>query len=107
LGLRQGSGDKFLCSFVIITNSTARAERFSYTDWKLQEPSGRIREATTMLSDDDLDSGEVASGGTVKGYVCFDDESKRGEKIPRGDYIVLLEPNFLSRERIAWINQIT
>ncbi len=99
------TGDRYICTQVTIRNSTAEAVRFSYIDWKLQFPSGVIHEATSSGAKDNLDGGELASGGTVNGSVCFDEDSKNGA-LPTGTYVLLLEPELFSKERIAWINEI-
>lgn len=98
------SGDRYICTDVTLKNGSAEAARFSYTDWKLQVPTGVITEATWTGSDRDLQSGELASGGTTSGDVCFD-APKSG--LTDGVYVVLLEPEFFSSERIAWINQLS
>lgn len=98
--------DRYLCTAVEISNSTAEAVRFSYTDWKLQFPTGVIQEAWSTGSSNDLKSGQLASGGTTSGNVCFEDDIPKSAPLPAGTYVVLLEPDMFSKERIAWVNEI-
>jgi hypothetical protein len=97
---------RYLCTDVTMTNANAESESFSSGDWKLQDPRGVIRNATTTLSNVDLDFGELARGGSISGKVCFDDDSKT-KAAPSGTWIVLMEPEFFSSERLAWVNDFS
>lgn len=99
------AGSKRLCTQVTIRNSSGETASFSYIDWKLQDPAGVIREAEYTDSKDALESGELASGGTITGLVCF--EPKSSAAPAPGTWVVLMEPGFLSSERIAWVNWLS
>ncbi len=96
-------GAKRLCTQVTIQNESSRTTSFYYGDWKLQNPAGVIREAEYFDNKNRLESGELAAGGSISGLVCFPPVT---EMTP-GTWVVLMEPGFLSNERIAWINRLT
>jgi hypothetical protein len=92
----------YLCTLLTIKNGSDKPARFSDVwDWKLQNPSGTIRDANLLGTENKLASGEVASGGSTSGDVCFENQSGAGT------YVVLLDPTIrLSSNRIGWINQL-
>jgi hypothetical protein len=92
----------YLCTEVTIKNeSTAPTTFSSVWDWKLQYPSGTIRNASLFGTGNQLSSGEVAAGGSATGDVCFDDRADTGT------YVVLLDPTIrLSSDRVGWINNL-
>lgn len=98
----QYSND-YLCTTVTIENGSDEPMSFNVFDWRLQDPSGTIRNSSFTLSDSQLDSGEVAPGGTTRGDVCFDIEGA-----PRGTYVVLFDPGLgiLNADRIGWIDRL-
>lgn len=107
LRLAKTSSGRFLCTAVTIANSTARAVPFNPFDWKLQNPAGVIRDHDYGGSKNQLESGELASGGSVSGDVCFPYSSKPGSgggSAPTGTWVVLMEPAAFSGERIGWVN---
>ena len=104
--LRQSNGKfgdgAYLCTEVTIKNESNKPARFSSVwDWKLQNPSGTIRDASLFGTENGLSSGEVAPGGTATGDVCFENQ------VDPGTYVVLLDPTIrLSSDRIGWINAL-
>ncbi len=90
-----------LCSHVTYQNNSEDRIDYHEWDWSLQSPSGDIQTVTYSGMDDELNSGDLAPGGTTSGLVCFDttDES--------GDHILLFE-GFITFDssRAAWINDI-
>jgi hypothetical protein len=104
--LRQAKGrigsTTYLCTEVTIKNDSAKPTTFSSVwDWKLQNPSGTIRNASLFGTENELNSGEVASGGSARGDVCFENQ------VDAGTYVVLLDPTIrLSSDRIGWINRL-
>jgi Domain of unknown function (DUF4352) len=106
VSLRRATGQygntTYLCTEVTIKNRSNKPARFSDVwDWKLQNPSGTIRDATLLGTETKLASGEVASGGSTTGDVCFENQADPGT------YVVLLDPTIrLSTDRIGWINHL-
>jgi hypothetical protein len=92
----------YLCTQVTIKNESGKPTTFSSVwDWKLQNPSGTIRNASLFGTENELNSGEVASGGSAAGDVCFENQ------VDPGTYVVLLDPTIrLSTDRIGWINRL-
>lgn len=91
-----------LCTTVTIKNGSDDSISFNEFDWSLQDPDGASRTTTLGGSDDLLDSGDLAAGGTVTGDVCFESAKK-----PSGTYVVLYAPTFsFSSDRIAWVNDL-
>jgi hypothetical protein len=96
------AGDPHLCTAVTIKNAGDKPANFHDWDWKLQDPAGAIRSTSYTGRAGQLSYGEVATGGTVTGDVCFDNPPGS----PPGQYIVLNDPSFdFSSDRIGWINQ--
>lgn len=88
-----------LCSKVSIENNSDTEVQYSTFDWKLQYPSGDIKEPT-ISSDDTLNHGEIAPGGTAEGNVCFEEAGEDGQ------YVLISERLLsFSSERGAWITE--
>lgn len=88
-----------LCSMVVLKNDGDSEVTYNVFDWKLQYPSGDIKDPT--ISDgDSLNHGEIAPGGTAEGNVCFEDDGDEGQ------YILISEGLFsFSSERGVWITE--
>ncbi|MFE7416404.1 DUF4352 domain-containing protein [Rhodococcus sp. NPDC057529] len=92
----------YLCTTITINNAGNTSASFNTFDWKLQDPAGAIRNSSFTGTENQLNSGEVAPGGTASGDVCFDNP----QGSPPGQYVVLNDPSFVfSSDRIGWINQ--
>jgi len=89
----------FLCSTVTYVNNGADQATFNTFDWKLQDPAGAAR-TVGLFGDNDLQSGDLAPGGTVSGDVCFEGTGEPGQ------YILLYEGSLFGTERGAWINTL-
>jgi hypothetical protein len=89
-----------LCSTATVVNNSDETIQFSSMDWKLQAPSGTILNAGFAGSDNILNTGEIAPGGTSTGDVCFDAQTTEA-----GQYVVIYEPVFsFFSDRGAWLN---
>lgn len=90
-----------LCTTVTIVNNSDEAASFNGAfDWNLQDPAGASRSSTFLGSNNLLNSGELATGGTVTGDVCFDNPTGAA-----GQYAVIYEPAFsFSGDRAVWVN---
>ncbi|GAA0292681.1 DUF4190 domain-containing protein [Kineococcus aurantiacus] len=100
----KDTAGKTLCSTVSYTNNSKEATSFNGGfDWKLQDPNGVILMNTYGGSDNQLQSGQLAPGGTMSADVCFDAPTTDTP----GQYVVLLDPSFrFSSDRIAWLNTL-
>lgn len=88
-----------LCSTVVLKNNGDSEVSYNIFDWKLQYPSGDIKDPT-LAGGDSLNHGEIAPGGTAEGDVCFEDDGEDGQ------YILISEGLFsFSSERGAWITE--
>src|SRR4051794_3895224 len=74
----QYSDSSYLCTTVTYVNGGKDSASFNAFDWKLQDPQGASRDNTFGGSDNTLNSGDLAPGGTVTGDVCFDDPGASG-----------------------------
>jgi hypothetical protein len=92
---------KSLCTRVKYSNGTNAAVSFNEFDWKLQGPNGAILSPAIGGSQNLLNSGDLAPGGSVSGDVCFDEKSGA-----QGQYVVLYQGSIFSGDRIAWLNNI-
>src|SRR3954471_19044150 len=89
-----------LCTNVTTVNNGTDSQSFNPFDYKLQDPAGASRDATFVGSDTQLNSGELAPGGTVTGDVCFDNPTAAP-----GTYALIYAPAFsFSNERAVWVN---
>jgi hypothetical protein len=91
-----------LCATVTYLNRAQdRTVRYGLFDWSMQNPNGAIVNITFFGgADSQLQSGELAPGGTVTGDLCFEDENATP-----GPYVLLYEsPSFFTDQRLAWIN---
>ena len=60
-----------------------------------------IRNASLFGTENELNSEQVASGGSPTGDVCFEHQADAGT------YVVFLDPTIrLSTDRIGWINHL-
>lgn len=89
----------FLCSTVTYVNNGMDQATFNIFDWKLQDPAGAAR-TVGIFGDNDLQSGDLAPGGTVTGDVCFEGAPDAGQ------YVLLYSGSLLGAERGAWINNV-
>lgn len=115
------SADNGLCSWVQVTNNSPNTIRFSYTDWKLQDPAGVIYDSRPYDSEDSnltFLSGQLAAhGGKKGGWLCYEvsgpEEIETGIWPPREPgkpvivgpdaYVALFQPDPLSNARIGFI----
>jgi hypothetical protein len=89
-----------LCTNVTIVNNGADTQSFNPFDYKLQDPAGASRDTTIGGSETLLNSGDLASGGTVTGDVCFGNKTTAP-----GQYALIYAPSFsFSKERAVWVN---
>lgn len=83
-----------ICADVSYLNRADGASSYNVFDWKLQTPSGVVQ--SFELTEATLHSGDVVSGGTVSGSVCFKD---RGES---GQFVLIWKPELRS-DRGIWV----
>jgi hypothetical protein len=89
-----------LCSNVTIVNNGKDSQSFNPFDYKLQDPAGASRDVTLGGSENLLNSGDLAPGGTVTGDVCFDNKTAAA-----GTYALIYAPAFsFSNERAVWVS---
>jgi hypothetical protein len=95
----QYSDSSYLCTTVTYVNGGKDSASFNAFDWKLQDPQGASRDNTFGGSDNTLNSGDLAPGGTVTGDVCFDDPGASGT------YKVIYSASFWNDKKATWSNQ--
>lgn len=90
---------KQLCSKVTIKNDGDSQVSYNAIDWKLQYPSGDMKD-TTLSGEDPLNHGDIAPGGSADGKLCFEDTGESGK------YALISEDMFsFSSERAVWITE--
>lgn len=89
----------YLCSSVTYLNGGSDPATFNIFDWSLQDPAGAAR-TVGIFGDSNLQSGDLAPGGTVTGDVCFEGDTNPGE------YVLLYDGSLFGTERGAWLNTI-
>lgn len=99
-GLASNPLGQNACAEVTYTNNGDEQASFQgYWDWKVRNPAGVITDPT-FTGDNDLDSGELAPGGTVSGSVCFDSTEP-------GEYSLVYEPTLsFSGDTATWVANI-
>lgn len=67
------SGNEFLKVQVTITNKSKTVADYNVFDWKLQDSNGVIRDvdSAAFSVDGALNSGQLAPGGTISGFLVF------------------------------------
>jgi hypothetical protein len=85
-----------LCGDVTILNRDSDAQRYSTFDFRLQTPGGDVRDAT-ITTGDGLDTGDLISGGTKTGKVCWEDPGQSGQ------YVVIWKPDVFNADRGIWL----
>lgn len=89
-----------LCSDIVYTNNSDKTVSFNEFDWKLQVPTGEVKDAFDSTSvTEPLGSGDLVKGGTKKGSVCY--QASGG-----GQYILIYKPTFWSDDRGIWVNTV-
>lgn len=92
---------KQLCTAVSMTNRDEKTQQYASFSWKLQSPSGDVKDTALSESNNEFGVGELAPGGVKTGTLCFDDPGVAGV------YVVLWEPDlFSSTDRGAWLNKL-
>jgi hypothetical protein len=86
--VRDKYSSDYLCTTVTIENDSKESQTFNVWDWKMQDPSGTARNSSFTGTENQLNSGEAAGGGTTVGNVCFDNP----QGSPSGTYVVLFDP---------------
>ena len=88
-----------LCSKVTIKNDGDSEVSYNAIDWKLQYPSGDMKD-TTLSGEDPLSYGDIAPGGSADGNLCFDDTGEKGK------YALISDDLFsFNSERAVWITE--
>lgn len=82
---------------VSIENRDDEAQPYNLFDWRIQTENGQVLDPTFSGGDNDLESGDLVSGGTVEGEVPFD--------VGPGTYFVIYKPDAFDAARGIW--QIT
>ncbi len=82
--IQAEEGQEFILFDVEINNTSGEDYRFSQNDYSVVLSSGEIKDNYLLIdvnnNYDDLGSGELAAGGTKKGWVAF--------KIPKDDQLL-------------------
>ena len=94
----SGSGPPHICADVTYVNRTGERKYFSEYDWRLGDPGGTLHDADVEASS--LGEGEMASGGTTSGNVCFEDVGERGQ------LAVIWDPDETRGDRGVWLGTL-
>lgn len=99
----SGIFGEYYCTDISVTNNrTDTLTGFGPYDFTLQNPAGSAADADYSGIDGELESSDIAPGGSASGKVCFDQT-----KATSGDNVVLYKAAFdFSDERGAWVNSV-
>lgn len=90
------SGNEFVKLQVTIENNSTSEAMYNSFDWKLQDSKGVIKDVASVIFtvDGALNSGQLAAGGKVAGFLVFE--------VPAGDTGLTLRysPSFWSDKKI-------
>lgn len=91
-----GSGNEYVKVQVTIQNNSKGEASYNTFDWKLQDSKGVIKDVSSVAYSVDgaLNSGQLAPGGKVVGFLVFE--------VPTGDSGLTLryEPAFWSDKKV-------
>jgi hypothetical protein len=73
--------------------------RYSHLDWKLQIPTGKVQ-SFELLTGGTLGSGDLVTGGTTSGSVCFSDSGEHGQ------FVLIWKPEALRSDRGIWVTTL-
>lgn len=94
--ITPNSGNEFVKVQVTIENKSSSEASYNTFDWKIRNSNGVIKDvsSTTYSIDNGLESGELAMGGKVSGFLVFE--------VPEGDQGLVLQysPSFWSDKKI-------
>ncbi|MCW6005367.1 DUF4352 domain-containing protein [Micromonospora sp. CPCC 205371] len=89
-----------LCTDVSYANNSDKTISFNVFDWKLQVPTGEVKDAFDSTDNPNwLGSGDLVKGGTKSGTVCY-------EAPGSGQFILIYKPSFWSDARGIWVHTI-
>jgi hypothetical protein len=89
-----------LCTDVTYVNNSSGTVSFNVFDWKLQLPTGEVKDAfDSTYTGNELGSGDLVKGGTKKGTVCY-------QTTGGGQYILIYKPTFWNEARGIWVNTV-
>ena len=90
------SGNEFVKVQVTIKNSSSNQISYNTFDWKMKDSSGVIKDvdSSAFMVDGGLNSGELAEGGQVSGFLVF--------QVPAGDSGLVLQysPSFWTDKKL-------
>lgn len=90
-----------LCTSVTLENRDDKAQTYGIFAWKIQTPSGDVKDTAISDSNNKYGNGDLVPGGKKTGRVCFDNPKESGT------YVVLWQPDLFSSDaRGAWINKV-
>jgi hypothetical protein len=81
-------GGSVLCTTLNLTNTGAETISYNPFNYKLQFPSGEVKDPS-FSGAGDLTAGDLIAGGTTSGAVCFDDTASAS-----GQYVFIYKPDF-------------
>lgn len=84
-----------ICADVSYFNRADGSSNYSQFDWKLQTPAGVVQ-SFEFTANATLDTGQIVSGGSKSGTVCFRDNAEAGQ------FVLIWKDGFLP-DRGVWI----
>jgi hypothetical protein len=87
-----------ICADVTYLNRSNDTKNYNRFDWKLQTPTGKVQ--SFQITGATLGSGQLVSGGTTSGSVCFDDGGEHGQ------FVLIWKPDVVRPDRGIWLVQM-
>ena len=88
--------DGLICGSVTIRNRDTKAQAYGSFDFRLQTPGGEVK-TVTIAPGEDLGFGDLITGGSKTGRVCWNDPGQPGQ------YIVIWKPDSFRADRGIWL----
>lgn len=89
-----------VCADVALANRDDKTQRYSEFTFRLQTPAGEVNDITFHSFKPELGSGDLVSGGSKAGKVCWEDPGQPGE------HIVIWKPDSFNADRALWFTTL-
>ena len=88
--------DGYVVASVTVLNRDDKTQTYNMFDWKIQTPNGQVIDPTFSIDNNQVNSGDLVSGGSVSGTVTFEVGSTKGQ------YFIIYKPDPFDAARGIW-----
>lgn len=93
--LNEFMAEGYLVADVAMVNNADKAQPYNPFHWKLVTPNGQIIDPTFGGGDNDLQAGDLTTGGRVNGKIVWEVGAQKG------DYYIIYDPPSFSPSRVV------